>query len=137
MSRPSSSVPHQCADDGGERRVGRSIYAGSCGEIHGANIAQITKTMTNTAPVAASGLWRAARGSEMERVDTFLNRITTVLGRAAYLREMHVRNPPCVSMSHPEDGCLIVRFSLSVSRMINFREQRYIAVESKLIIDLA
>jgi hypothetical protein len=25
--------------------------------------------MTNTAPVAARGLWRAARGSEMERVD--------------------------------------------------------------------
>ena len=45
------------------------MYAGSCGAIQGADIAKITKKMTNTAPIAASGLWRAARGSEMERVD--------------------------------------------------------------------
>jgi hypothetical protein len=55
---------------GGDRRVGRSIYAGSCGAIQGANTAKITKITTNTAPVVASGLWRAARGSEMESVDT-------------------------------------------------------------------
>src|SRR5882724_1225946 len=71
MSRPSSSVPHQCSQEGGDRRVGRRMYAGSWGAIQGANTAKITKMMTNTAPVAASGLWRAARGSDMERVDTF------------------------------------------------------------------
>src|SRR5579864_5318100 len=59
MSRPSSSVPNQCADEGGPRRAGKLIDAGSCGAIHGANSANITKTTTSTTPAAASGLWRA------------------------------------------------------------------------------
>src|ERR1700680_198712 len=73
MSRPSSSVPNQCADDGGSRRVGRWIDAGSCGAIQGANRAKMTKTTTSTAPVAASGLWRGLtatrRRSEMAAAD--------------------------------------------------------------------
>jgi hypothetical protein len=32
-------------------------------------MANITKMTTHPAPVAARGLWRAARGSEMESVD--------------------------------------------------------------------
>src|SRR5690348_10882398 len=69
MSRPTSSVPHQCAAEGDERRVGRSIRAGSCGATHGANRARITKNSTRTTPMAASGLCRARRGSEMAVAD--------------------------------------------------------------------
>jgi hypothetical protein len=42
--------------------------AGSRGAIHGAKRAKMTKTITNTTPTAARGLWRAVRGSEMEAV---------------------------------------------------------------------
>src|SRR6202165_2997668 len=69
MSRPSSSVPHQCCVEGVCKRFGRSMCAGSCGAIQGAKIAAKTKMDTNTPPMAASGLWRATRGSEMARED--------------------------------------------------------------------
>src|SRR5437660_11392316 len=59
ISRPSSSVPSQCADEGELSRVGSSITAGSCGAIQGANSAKITNIRTSTTPIAASGLWRA------------------------------------------------------------------------------
>src|ERR1700736_5163116 len=65
MSRPSSSLPNQCAAEGGSRRVGRLIAAGSWGAIQGAKIANSTKIDTNTTPVAARGLWRAGRRDEM------------------------------------------------------------------------
>src|SRR5581483_5213639 len=48
--------------------------AGSCGAIHGASRAKITKTRTSTTPTAARGLWRAfptiRRRKEMAAVDT-------------------------------------------------------------------
>src|ERR1700716_1364363 len=69
MSRPSSSVPNQCACEGKARRAGRSIEAGSCGAIQGANRAKTTKMVTKTIPVAASGLWLAVRRIEMAAVD--------------------------------------------------------------------
>src|ERR1700733_2566638 len=73
MSRPSSSVPNQCACDGPPRRAGRLMKAGSCGAIQGAKRAQVTKTTINATPVAASGLWRAfpaiRRRNEMAAVD--------------------------------------------------------------------
>src|SRR6266446_6103218 len=69
MSRPSSSVPHQCCAEGVCKRFGRSMCAGSCGAIHGAKMAEKTKIDTNTTPTAASGLWRATRWSEMATVD--------------------------------------------------------------------
>src|SRR5450631_4136117 len=69
MSRPSSSVPHQWAEDGVIRRLGKSMWAGSWGAIQGANSANTTKMTTSTTPIAARGLRRAARGSEMARVD--------------------------------------------------------------------
>src|ERR1039457_158202 len=69
MSRPSSSVPHQCCAEGVCRRFGRSMCAGSCGAIQGAKIAEKAKMVTNTAPTAANGLGRAMRGNEMARVD--------------------------------------------------------------------
>src|SRR5271165_4350085 len=85
MSRPSSSVPNQCACDGESRRAGRLMAAGSCGAIHGANRAKITKTITNTTPVAASGLWRtfpaAQRRNEMAVVD--IESVCAILGAAA------------------------------------------------------
>src|SRR5437763_17074111 len=65
MSRPSSSDPQICSAEGGANRVERSMCAGSAGAIQGAKIAQITKNVTNTAPMAASGLRRASRGSDM------------------------------------------------------------------------
>src|SRR6202521_6005126 len=69
MSRPSSSVPHQCCTEGVCKRFGRSMCAGSCGAIQGAKIAEKTKMDTSTTPTAANGLWRATRGSEMARMD--------------------------------------------------------------------
>src|SRR6266404_3963611 len=76
MSRPSSSVPQRCCDEGGCKRLGRSMCAGSWGAIQGAKRAQSTNTATNTTPAAASGLWRARRGSEMAAVD--MNALQTV-----------------------------------------------------------
>src|SRR5271168_2793852 len=73
MSRPSSSVPNQWAWEGGLRRAGRLMAAGSRGAIQGANRAKITKTRTSATPAAASGLWRAlpatARPNVMVEVD--------------------------------------------------------------------
>ncbi len=74
MSRPSSSVPHQWATDGACKRAGKSMRAGSCGAIQGANKAEKTKMTTSTTPIAAKGLWRAARGNEMEAVDNGFSR---------------------------------------------------------------
>src|SRR5439155_2217250 len=69
MSRPSSSDPQICNSDGGASRLARLMCAGSWGAIQGAKIAQTTKNVTNTAPIAASGLLRARRGSEMAVVE--------------------------------------------------------------------
>src|SRR5260221_8245675 len=63
MSRPSSSVPHQCCAEGVCKRFGRSMCAGSCGAINGAQIAEKTKMETSTTPTAAKGLWRGTGGS--------------------------------------------------------------------------
>jgi len=43
--------------------------AAAGGAIQGAKIAENTKMDTNTTPMAANGLWRAMRGSEMAMVD--------------------------------------------------------------------
>src|SRR6266700_1085729 len=69
MSRPSSSDPQICSSEGGAKRVARLMCAGSAGAIQGAKTAQMTKNVTNTAPIAASGLLRARRGSEMAGVE--------------------------------------------------------------------
>src|SRR5919109_2623389 len=69
MSLPSSSVPHQCIREGPDRRCGKSINAGSWGASQGADTAKITKIETNTTPVVASGLLRAARRKEMAVAD--------------------------------------------------------------------
>ena len=69
MSRPSSSVPHQWVEDGLARRLGRSMYAGFCGAIHGAKRAKMMKMTTRTTPIAASGLLHAARRNEIAVVD--------------------------------------------------------------------
>src|SRR5260370_10105723 len=55
ISRPSSSVPNQCATDGPINRPVKSSCAGSCGASHGANTAQTTKTVSRTIPTAARG----------------------------------------------------------------------------------
>ena len=70
MSRPSSSDPQICSQEGGARRDARLMCAGSAGASQGAKIAQITNNETNTAPIAASGLRRARLGSEMAEVLT-------------------------------------------------------------------
>src|SRR6266404_5182201 len=61
MSRPNSSVPNQCATEGGANRAGKLSAAGSCGASSGANIANTTKMITITAPAAAKGRLRACR----------------------------------------------------------------------------
>src|SRR5947209_6504471 len=58
MSRPSTSVPSQCAALGGWSRAGKSIRAGSWGAIQGANNANTTKMATSTIPVVARRLRR-------------------------------------------------------------------------------
>jgi hypothetical protein len=50
---------------------------------------------------------------------------------------MHMRHPPSISVPHPEDGCLKVGFPLSIDCMINFRQQRHIAVKAELVVDRA
>src|SRR5437588_579118 len=47
MSRPTSSVPNQCAADGGIKRDGRLSAAGSCGASSGANIANCNISITD------------------------------------------------------------------------------------------
>src|ERR1700690_1257058 len=86
MSRPSSSDPNSCAHDGGDSRVARLICAGFCGAIHGANTAQMVKKTTNTTPIAASGLRRVNRGSEMAIADKFRCRITNLVPRGRRCR---------------------------------------------------
>jgi hypothetical protein len=72
------------------RRVGRLMAAGSWGAIQGANRAKITKTMTNTTPVAARGLWRALtateRRNEMAEVDKIVCGILLVSNSASEMR---------------------------------------------------
>src|SRR5580698_5304819 len=75
MSRPSSSVPNQWLWDGVSRRAGKWTAAGSCGAIQGANRAKITKMMTSTTPVAASGLWRAFPATERLNVMVVVDKL--------------------------------------------------------------
>src|SRR2546430_2273717 len=89
MSRPSSSDPQICNSEGGARRVVRLMCAGSVGAIQGAKIAQTTKNVTNTAPIAASGLLRARRGSEMAVVEM---RFTYLLSFRAESRTLRLRS---------------------------------------------
>src|SRR5438270_4975373 len=56
MSRPSSSVPNQCAPLGGCSREGKSMLMGLCGAIHGANSAKMMNNVTSTMPIDASTL---------------------------------------------------------------------------------
>src|SRR5579864_9068098 len=72
ISRPNSSVPSQCADEGELNLVGSSIAAGSCGAIQGANTANMTNTRTSTTPIAASGLWRALPAIRLRSETTVL-----------------------------------------------------------------
>src|SRR5437867_3918607 len=81
MSRPNSSVPHQWSEDGRERRVGKSIWAGSWGAIQGAKRAKITKMKTRTTPIVARRLWLAARRNEMAVVDM----VKKLVALASYL----------------------------------------------------
>src|SRR5260370_42573504 len=68
MSRPSSSVPHQCCVEGVCKRFGRSMCAGSCGAIQGAKTAEKTKMDTSKTPTAAKGLWREMGEDQVGRV---------------------------------------------------------------------
>src|SRR5262249_10814039 len=72
MSRPSSSVPHQCIGEGGDKRVGGSRCAGSWGAIQGANKAKTTKIAINIAPIVARGFRRVASRNEIVAVDMLI-----------------------------------------------------------------
>src|SRR5882672_10877941 len=84
MSRPSSSVPHQWAAEGEDKRFGRTMKAGSWGAIQGAKRAKATKIRTNTTPVVASGLWRATRWNEMAVVDKVKSRQTPKVAKRGW-----------------------------------------------------
>src|SRR5579863_8920802 len=95
MSRPSSSVPNQCAWDGVSRRTGRLMAAGSCGAIQGANSAKITNTITNTTPIAASGLWRAFPAAQRRNVMAMVDMVQSVraiLDGAGRYEQKNVQN---------------------------------------------
>src|SRR5580704_4331875 len=51
------------------------MAAGSCGAIQGAKTAKITKRMTNTTPIAASGLWRAFTDTWRRNVMAVLDKL--------------------------------------------------------------
>src|SRR5579875_3637145 len=63
-SRPSSSVPNQCACEGGSRRCVRSSWAGSRGASRGAKMAHNVKNTSSATPVATIGLVRSVRRTE-------------------------------------------------------------------------
>jgi len=65
MSRPSSSDPQICRREGGASRLARLIWAGSCGAIKGAKMANTIKQITKMQPIAARGLRLANWGSEI------------------------------------------------------------------------
>ena len=69
MSRPSSSVPNQCAPLGGCSREGRSMLLGFCGAIHGANSANTMNTATSTMPIDASTLRRPSVAAVFQVVE--------------------------------------------------------------------
>ncbi len=60
-SRPSWSVPNQCAADGDCTADERSCCTGSYGEISGANAASTTNTVMMASPTSAGGWWRNRR----------------------------------------------------------------------------
>jgi len=60
VSRPSSSVPAQCAADGPSSRCSRSMAAGLCGASQGAVSPPSTKPASSSTPATASG-WRRTR----------------------------------------------------------------------------
>src|ERR1051326_462818 len=70
MSRPSSSVPNQCAPLGGCSREGKSMLLGFCGAIHGANSAKTTNTATSTMPMDASTLRRPNAAAVLHVVES-------------------------------------------------------------------
>ena len=65
MSRPNSSDPQICLNEGGASRVAKLICAGSCGAIQGAKTANVMKQTTKTQPSAASGFRLASLGKEI------------------------------------------------------------------------
>src|SRR5947209_6700886 len=69
MSRPSSSVPNQCAALGGCRREGRLMLLGFCGAIQGANSAKITNSATSATPAVASALRRPSAAAVLQVVE--------------------------------------------------------------------
>src|SRR3954465_8423768 len=55
MSRPRSSVPNRCCDDGPASAAEKSLLPGANGAITGAKIAMKTKMSATTSPATASG----------------------------------------------------------------------------------
>src|SRR5580700_3323191 len=93
--------------------------------------------MTIAAPVAASGLRRAARGNEMERVDTVGNRNCTKPTACRSPSSRAYVLPAQYFRAHPENGCLKIGLPFGVPRVIDLGKQCYIAVESKCFVNRA
>src|SRR5581483_3164691 len=108
MSRPSSSEPQICRSEGVARRVARSMCAGSYGASQGAKTAHIAKKSTKTRPIAASGLRRARRGSEMAVADNAVpqeqvnrRRPLFLLHRNILVRRTHPSAARCKLLTNP------------------------------------
>src|SRR5215510_10435609 len=92
-SRPSSSVPNQCAELGDCSREGRSMAAGSLGAITGANTANRTNTLTITMPAIARRLRRPSAVAVVQVVVRFTGRILEELSKIAKIAGIERRNP--------------------------------------------
>jgi len=82
--------------------VGRLIAAGFLRGDQGARIAHSTKIDTNTTPVAARGLWRAARRSEMAAVD-MRTQFKRRVGRELIAENVEKRSP--AQLAHHCQSC--------------------------------
>src|SRR5437764_7524761 len=113
MSRPNSSVPHQCRADGPASRCGRSIWAGSCGAMRGAKMAKAAKIRTSTAPIAARGLLRVERRSAMAVVDIVAIRDRTLLTQ---ILSAVLKLSICSYLSRKKEGFWILTLTAKLER---------------------
>src|SRR5438552_7211437 len=95
MSRPSESVPSQCAAEGGIRREPRSCRSGSYGAITGAKSAQNANTAISASATTFSGLARMGARAASLRPRT---------GSAIVLAMLRPRVEPEVGDVHNEVG---------------------------------
>jgi len=122
MSRPSSSVPNQCAELGPTNRPLKSSRAGSCGASHGANTAHTRKIASRTTPTAAKGC-RLTRPTI-----PVLTRIASTLIQSQHDSLSHSNARPLVLFSLLRSGCTTVAVVLAVVCFTSCRCLLYVVI---------